>query len=142
MQTEHSAGGIIVFHNKKHWIVLLMQDMNGNWTFPKGLIEKSEDPLAAAQREIKEEVGIDDLIFVSKLSPVEYFYYRGGSIKKTVNFFLFKVAKKVKPVVQTKEGISQAQWFSFDKAMKIIGYPKTNSPLLKESLWKLNELLM
>lgn len=38
--------------------VLLLQQMNGNWVFPKGHIEPGENPLQAAIREVKEETGV------------------------------------------------------------------------------------
>ena len=33
------------------------------WDFPKGKVELGEEPLEAAQREVQEEAGIDDLDF-------------------------------------------------------------------------------
>lgn len=136
MQKSHSeisAGGIIVSKTKGVWWLLLMKDRNGNWTFPKGKIEKGEDYRTAAVREIAEEVGIKGLSYWKTLSPTLYWYFRDGSIKKTVHYFLFESAKRQTPTVQTEEGITQAKWVRLDSAQQLIGYPKTNIPLFKET---------
>ena len=132
-KTEVSAGGIIVSKTKRGWWVLIMKDRGGNWTFPKGKIEKGESHREAAIREIQEEVHIDGLTYLSTLTPNQYYYFRDGSINKTVHFFLFSVPTRTKPIVQTEEGITEAKWVPLSKAPSIIGYPKSNVPLLTEA---------
>lgn len=131
-KTEVSAGGLIVTKVKNDWWMLLMKDRGGNWTFPKGKMEKGEDHLATATREIEEEVGISGLTRIATLTPSMYWYFRDGSIKKTVHFFLFESPTKQHVTVQTEEGISEAKWVPFAKVKDMIGYPKTNTPLLDE----------
>ena len=133
MKNEISAGGRVVKKKSHPWQLLLIKDMNGNWTFPKGLIEKGESPVAAAKREIQEETGLTDLSLVNPLKPISYFYQKDGLIHKTVHYFLFETKEKDKLLSQKEEGISEAKWCSFDQAEKIIGYSKTNKPLLEEA---------
>lgn len=130
---EISAGGIIVSKSPSGWWILLMKDRGGNWTFPKGKIEAGEDHEVTAVREIEEEVGVKGLKYRAKLTPSMYWYFRSGAIKKTVQYLLFEVTKRTKPVVQAEEGITEAKWVRFDRAMKLIGYPKTNTALLDEA---------
>lgn len=139
MKNEVSAGGLIVRKLGKIWEILLIKDMNGNWTFPKGLIEKEEDAEAAARREIAEEVGITGLKLMQKLNDIEYWYRRNGLIHKLVRYFLFEV--KGNPLIKTQkeEGISEAKWFRIDKTTKIIGYPMTNVRLLEKAKSLLTE---
>lgn len=134
MNTEISAGGIIIYRNKESVHVLLMKDMNGNWTFPKGKIEKDEAIFDAATREIEEEVGVTDLELISELPVSTYWYFRRVSIKKTVHYFLFQSKSRQKPNVQIEEGITEAKWFIWEEAQEVVGYPKTNKPLLKEAV--------
>lgn len=133
MKKEVSAGGIIVRRKSREWQVLRIRDAKGKWTFPKGIIEKGEDPMTAALREIKEEVGIQRLTFLSGLPTVTYVFFRDGIIQKTVHYFLFQSLAKEKLTPQTEEGISTAGWVSIPLAQKSIGYPETNTPLLKQS---------
>ncbi len=44
------------------WRYLLLRAYN-YWDFPKGEVERGEDPLETAKREVKEETGIEDLLF-------------------------------------------------------------------------------
>lgn len=136
MKIKTSAGGVIVSLVKRQWHVLILRDMNGMWTFPKGLIEKGENPKSAAMREITEEVGIDRLTLYSPLTPIQYFYKRNGTIEKTVHYFLFTARTRIRPKPQKEEGISDAKWVPIKRAREIIGYRKTNVVLLEEA-WKL-----
>lgn len=133
MKREISAGGVIVAMIKGKWHVLLLKDKNGNWTFPKGLIEKGEAFRETAVREIGEEVGITTLKFIKGLASVDYLYkWEGNLIKKTVHYFLFENGGYEKLIPQTKEGIMDVKWFPFQEAVSLVGYPKTNQPLLKK----------
>lgn len=130
MKFEFSAGGLVVRKYKSVWQLLLMKDMNDSWTFPKGLIEKSEKPHLAATREINEEVGVTGLKLRAELNPIEYWYRRNGLIRKKVYYFLFEVKGNPAIKVQKEEGISEAKWFDFEEAAKVIGYADSNKKLI------------
>ena len=138
MTTEVSAGGVVVRKRRKSWQVLLMKDMKGNWTFPKGIIEKDEAPELAAKREVFEEVGIASIKLLKELRPVHYMYKRGDFISKTVHYFLFQSLKNeaLKPLKE--EGVREAKWVDLRKAIGIIGYQKTNKPVLEEAYGSLS----
>ena len=55
MKHEKSCGCIIIEDKK----VLLIKQTNGIWGFPKGHVEKNETELQTAEREVKEETGLD-----------------------------------------------------------------------------------
>lgn len=133
LKTEVSSGGVVYRKKGRELQILILKDPKGNWTFPKGLIEKGEDPLVCGQREIKEEVGIEKIKFKDKLGSVKYFYtFKDNLIKKTVHYFLFELIGDEKPKPQKEEGIQDVQFVSLSKANKIIGYKKTNGPILKK----------
>jgi 8-oxo-dGTP pyrophosphatase MutT (NUDIX family) len=130
MRTEVSAGGIIFKQIGNDWHVALLKDMSGNWTFPKGIIEQSEEPKDAATREIAEEIGLTRLRHVAPLSSVSYTYRRGRLIHKTVHYFLFEATGDQPFVCQKSEGIQEARWVKLEEAQKRVGYSETNKPLL------------
>jgi bis(5'-nucleosidyl)-tetraphosphatase len=135
MKTEVSSGGVIFRTHKGNKEVLLLKDINGNWTFPKGLVEANEDVVMAAKREIAEEVGITNLTLVAPLNAITYHYARNGEkIHKIVHYFLFTTPGDEQLVPQEEEGICEVQFIPFDRAVEQIGYRETNTELLKEAL--------
>lgn len=141
MKEELSAGGIIVCRVKNEWYVLLMRDMNGVLTFPKGIIEPGEDPQAASLREIREEVGIGNLKLLRLLTTIEYYYRRKGTIRKRVIYYLYLSKRRHKPVVQKEEGIQEALWMPIGEAVLSVGYAETNRPILQRARrWMLRKL--
>jgi 8-oxo-dGTP pyrophosphatase MutT (NUDIX family) len=139
MKRELSAGGIVVTKTSEGWNVLVIHDMNDVLTFPKGKVEPDEPLTKAAVREISEEVGLSDLELIKELPKIEYWYKKVKTIHKIVHFFIFRSKNKATLVPQTEEGIHDVQWVPIEKAIEIIGYPKTNKQLL---LWTLNTLRM
>lgn len=138
-RTEVSAGGVVYRKKGKKIEFLLLKDKNNNWTFPKGLIEDREEEKVAAQREVAEEVGLHEIILVRELPRITYWYkWQDDLIKKTVYYFLFKAVRKERPKPQKEEGISQVKWFDPQKAVEIVGYRKTNEPVLNEVFKILN----
>ncbi len=129
-KTEVSAGGLVVRKTNNTWEVLILMDKNDAWTFPKGKLEQGEEAIDAAKREIQEEVGVSDLTILGKLPVVRYMYTRDGLISKTVHYFVFESAGTQPLVSQAEEGLHDAQWMPITQAINIIGYEKTNKPLL------------
>jgi 8-oxo-dGTP pyrophosphatase MutT (NUDIX family) len=86
MKTE-SAGGIVVNARGE---IALVKNGPSFWGFPKGHIDPGEDALAAAQREISEETGLQHFNLVKDLGS----YARKGGIDmqedKTIYMFLFR----------------------------------------------------
>jgi 8-oxo-dGTP pyrophosphatase MutT (NUDIX family) len=132
MKTEISAGGIVVQTSGKTWDILVLQDTNDAWTFPKGKIEKGEKLEGAARREIQEEVGLHELSMLTKLPVIRYKYQRNGRISKTVHYYMFESKGNERIINQTEEGVHNATWVALDEALLRIGYEKTNRPLLEQ----------
>lgn len=84
------AGGVVVKKVKGEPFILLLYRVRFNdWGFPKGHVEKDEDILESAKREIKEECGID-VKKVKELPPSEYAYSSRTRDKVCVRMYLFK----------------------------------------------------
>ncbi len=65
MPRELSAGAIVFRREKEIKYLLLYKEASNNykesWDFPKGNVEKDEDEIETAKREVKEEAGIEDI---------------------------------------------------------------------------------
>ena len=61
---EPTAGGIVFRHGEKDIEILLIQDAKDRWTIPKGHIEEGETAVQTARREIGEEAGLTDKLWV------------------------------------------------------------------------------
>jgi 8-oxo-dGTP pyrophosphatase MutT (NUDIX family) len=91
LEREFSAGGVVVRDGQVVTIVPTRRDAHGNkvLALPKGHLEPGETAVDGAEREVREETGIE-VAFVDKLGDVRYWYQRGGHrIFKVVTFFLF-----------------------------------------------------
>src|SRR5271155_655281 len=89
---EISAGGVVVKGDEVLVIVPKRRAANGTkvLALPKGHVDGDETPEQAAQREVREEGGVDAEL-LEDLGEVRYTYKRGGRlIDKHVRFFLFR----------------------------------------------------
>lgn len=133
-KSEVSAGGLIYRRVNQSLEILIIKDHKGNWTFPKGLIEEGEDPVDTAKREVKEEVGLDSIEYIEKLSEVKYNYiFKGTFVRKKVFYYLFKLRGSFVIKTQKEEGITEASFYNINKVKELIGYKKTNEPLLTKT---------
>lgn len=101
-----SAGGIV--KNEKNQIILVETDNNGLWWgFPKGKIEKYENALSAAKREIFEETGVKNVRLVNNLNYYERAAASGDPVIIRIHMFLFEteqgeiapIDKKIKKAI-------------------------------------------
>jgi predicted NUDIX family NTP pyrophosphohydrolase len=138
MPAEHSAG-VLLYRRRRGVVEVLLGHMGGPfwarrhagaWTIPKGGCEPGEEPLAAAQREFREEFGID--------VPSSHFVELGTfeqSRRKLVSVWAAEGDLDAAAIVSTtfelewppKSGrvqqfpeIDRAAWFSLDDARTIV----------------------
>ena len=133
MPTERSAGVLVyrILPRKKEPEFLLL-DYGRFWDYPKGHVEKGEDDMTAALRELKEETGIDDVeLHDGFRHEITYFFRdkRRGLIRKTVVFFLGEV--KPKTEVKLSHEHVGSEFLPFEEALKRVTYPTAKESLKK-----------
>jgi 8-oxo-dGTP pyrophosphatase MutT (NUDIX family) len=88
---------------------------------PKGHIEKGETGPQAAEREVREEAGIQGEL-VEKLGDVKYWYARRGErVFKVVSFFLFDYRSGSLRDYQREE-VDGAEWVPLEDAPRLLAY--------------------
>ena len=90
MIREFSAGGVVVRRMQGRPFVAVVRVREEILALPKGHPNGDESAEAAAQREVREETGVEAEL-VEKLGDIRYWYARGGKrVMKIVSFFLFR----------------------------------------------------
>ncbi|TCC16312.1 NUDIX hydrolase [Kribbella sindirgiensis] len=90
--------------------------MDGHWAVPAGHVEHGESVLAAAVRELKEEVGLD--VDAADLVPVTAMHRTGGNgdpIDERVDFFFTAERWTGEPQLMEPEKAAGLEWYPLDK---------------------------
>jgi len=126
---ERSAGGIVLRRTGDGLRVLVIRDPYRNWGLPKGHLEEGEDARQAAEREVREETGLDDLEVGPEVSTIDwYFRRRGRRIHKRCTFFLMS-SRSGDPVPEVDEGITECVWLTIPEALGRITYANARETL-------------
>jgi bis(5'-nucleosidyl)-tetraphosphatase len=131
MLLERSAGAVVFsIKSPGNVLFLLLRYGAGHWDFPKGNIEDGEDEIQAAYREIREETGIENVMFLEGFNKkVEYNYKRHRNVvHKEVIFFLAKTDSQ--KVILSNEHIAYS-WTDFDNAIAKLTYMTAKNILVK-----------
>ncbi len=133
---EVSAGGIVYARFDEQPCILMILDVYGQWTLPKGHIEMDETSEQAALREIEEEVGIKGEI-ERDLGETHYQYRRDSrAIDKSVRYFLVRALGTELRLAPCE--VQDAKWVSLEDALAVSGYAN-NRTLLEKAIRQLRK---
>jgi 8-oxo-dGTP pyrophosphatase MutT (NUDIX family) len=135
---ERSAG-VVIFKITARGRFYLLLDYGRFWDFPKGHVEKDEEEVEAAIRELEEETGITKFKLIEDFRrEIEYFFRDkdGYLVRKSVVFFLAQVKA---PKVRISDEHSGFEFLPFDAALRRVKYP-TAKEVLKAAEDFLNSL--
>ena len=121
-QQQVSAGGV-AFRRRDGQVEVTLISVGdaGRWQLPKGLVGKDEPPEAAAQREVREEAGLETER-LGLIEKIEYWYFgkaRGGKrlrFHKHVHFYLFRATGG--DVSQHDHEVNEARWVEIGQAVE------------------------
>lgn len=117
----YAAGGIVIkniSHDDK--LVLFIKRL-GYWDFPKGKIEKGEEPAQAAIREVKEETSIDKLEITKQLPSTWHIYeYKDEWVLKKTFWYEMVSSSNKNLNPQTEEDIEIAEWRNYHEAEELL----------------------
>ena len=129
---ERSAGFVIFYRDPEPGGApeFLLLDYGRHWDFPKGHVEKGEDDLTAARRELAEETGITDAELVPPFHhEITYFFRhsRRGLVRKTVIFFLGRTSTR--QVTLSREHTGYA-FLPYSQALERTTFPSARKLLM------------
>jgi 8-oxo-dGTP pyrophosphatase MutT (NUDIX family) len=112
---KNSAGETLVIYRR------------GYWDLPKGKVEKGEQIIHAAAREVTEETGVAIATTLIETTHTYHCYtlHEQSCIKETYWYTMQPAGEQEQLVPQTTEDIDQVLWMSYDrmKAIKAAFYP-------------------
>jgi bis(5'-nucleosidyl)-tetraphosphatase len=126
---QRSAGFVIFRRTASADIEYLLLDYGRHWDFTKGHVEKGEDDLAAAIRELKEETFLEDAVPVPGFHHEIRYYFRDRKqqlVHKTVIYFLAEVGQG--QIKLSDEHVGYA-WLPFEDAAKRLTYASSREIL-------------
>jgi 8-oxo-dGTP pyrophosphatase MutT (NUDIX family) len=117
---EFSSGGLVIRNLKGRPFLAVVRVRDKILALPKGHPEPGESAQEAAQREVREETGLEATP-VEKLGDVRYWYARDGDrVLKIVSFFLFRYRSG--RLEDHDDEVEEALWIPLDEAPARLAY--------------------
>jgi bis(5'-nucleosidyl)-tetraphosphatase len=142
MPVEKSVGAVVfrregdkIYYLLLHYPSVSHRAERNYWDFPKGHIEKGEKPEAAAKREVEEETGLKDAVFINGFKEtIKYFFkFKGKNILKFATFYLMETGAKDIKISYEHIGF---KWLPYEEALEQLAFKNA-----KEILEKANNFL-
>ncbi len=130
MHIRYEVQAIIFDKVDDNVFVLLVRKLDSKrflpaWRLLKGGIEKGETKEEALKREIKEEVGLENIQIIKKCSGYQYTFQK--TLHK-ISSYLVKADMKEKVDIDSKELIGYA-WMKLEEAKKLLAFKEEKEVL-------------
>ncbi len=127
---EKSCGVVLFRIEKGERYYLLLHYPGGHWDFGKGHVEKDENEIETALREMKEETGISKIVLKKDFRyKVDYYYRRERRLyHKDVIFFIGKTSEEKVKISHEHQG---STWLPYEEAMKELTFDNAQKLLKK-----------
>jgi 8-oxo-dGTP pyrophosphatase MutT (NUDIX family) len=117
---EFSSGGLVIRNLQGRPFLAVVRVRDKILALPKGHPEPGESAQEAAQREVREETGLEATP-VEKLGDVRYWYARDGDrVLKVVSFFLFRYRSG--RLEDHDDEVEEALWIPLEEAPERLAY--------------------
>jgi 8-oxo-dGTP pyrophosphatase MutT (NUDIX family) len=120
---ETTSGGIVFRRNAEGKVeILLIQDAKNRWTIPKGHVEPGEEPKGTAEREIREETGLQEMKVYSWLGKVNFRYRRAHTlVLMTMHIYLVEGRGDTNKL-NGEDWLTDIKWLPATEAVDKIAY--------------------
>lgn len=120
---ETTSGGVVFRRTKAGQVeILLIQDAKNRWTIPKGHVEPNEEPRATAEREIREETGLQEMKVMNWLGKVNFRYRRAHTlVLMTMHIYLVEGKGKTDEL-NPEDWLTDIKWLPAADAVDKIAY--------------------
>ena len=137
---ETTSGGIVFRRAAQSGKteILLIQDAKNRWTIPKGHVEPNEEPKATAEREIREETGLQEMKVHSWLGKVNFRYRRSHTlVLMTMHIYLVEGRGNTEKL-HPEDWLNDIKWLPATEAVDKIAYDDIGK-LILVSMKKIRE---
>jgi len=121
---ETTSGGIVFRRNAQSnkLEILLIKDAKNRWTIPKGHVEEGEQPNQTAEREIREETGLQEMKVYDWLGKVNFRYRRTHTlVLMTMHIYLVNGLGDTDKL-QGEDWLTDIKWLPAHEAVDKIAY--------------------
>lgn len=121
---ETTSGGIVYRRSAKSGAleILLIKDAKNRWTIPKGHVEEGEEPKQTAEREIREETGLQEMKVQNWLGKVTFRYRRNHTLVLMTMHIYLVLGVGETDRLHPEDWLSDIQWMPAPDAVESIAY--------------------
>lgn len=123
--------GIVVFREVENQrLYLLLHYPGGHWDFAKGHVEKNEDEMTTAKRELEEETGITDIQLTEGFRERMHYYFRYKNTLSSKDVIYF-AGKTQQENIKISDEHQNHDWLPYDQAKEKLTFDNAKNMIEK-----------